>query len=162
MARAVYAHALFVRSTDLSLTLSVPNAVHRDKCEQHRPAVETALSDLVGSKVQVELVDSEGGDGGASSRRSDGGGGARQEKTAATKPVQSGQAPSERAPQAIADSAAAESGESDSASAPVEELQHDNEIDLDDLVDAPPESVKTPINRLAEAFPGSELIEERG
>jgi DNA polymerase-3 subunit gamma/tau len=41
-------------------------------------------------------------------------------------------------------------------------LQHDDEIDLDDLVDAPPESVKTPINRLAEAFPGSELIEERG
>ncbi len=37
----------------------------------------------------------------------------------------------------------------------------DDEVDLDDLVDAPPETVKTPIDRLAEAFPGSELIDER-
>ena len=36
--------------------------------------------------------------------------------------------------------------------------QHDDEIDLNDLTDVPPESVKTPIDRLAEAFPGSELI----
>ena len=39
-------------------------------------------------------------------------------------------------------------------------MEADEDIDLDDLVDAPPESVKTPIDRLAEAFPGSELIEE--
>jgi DNA polymerase-3 subunit gamma/tau len=37
----------------------------------------------------------------------------------------------------------------------------DDEIDLDDLVDAPPESVVSPIDRLAQAFPGSELIDER-
>ncbi|TPW11479.1 MAG: dnaX [Acidimicrobiaceae bacterium] len=37
----------------------------------------------------------------------------------------------------------------------------DEDIDLDDLVDAPPESVVTPIQRLAQAFPGSELIDER-
>jgi DNA polymerase-3 subunit gamma/tau len=37
----------------------------------------------------------------------------------------------------------------------------DEEIDLDDLVDAPPESVLTPIERLAQAFPGSELLDER-
>jgi len=41
-------------------------------------------------------------------------------------------------------------------------LPDDDEVDLDDLVDAPPETVKTPIDRLAEAFPGSELIEEAG
>lgn len=35
------------------------------------------------------------------------------------------------------------------------------EIDLHDLVDAPPESVVTPIERLAQAFPGSELLDER-
>jgi DNA polymerase-3 subunit gamma/tau len=37
----------------------------------------------------------------------------------------------------------------------------DDEIDLDDLVDAPPESVVSPIDRLAQAFPGSEMIDER-
>jgi DNA polymerase-3 subunit gamma/tau len=36
----------------------------------------------------------------------------------------------------------------------------DPDIDPDDLVDAPPEAVKSPIDRLAEAFPGSELIVE--
>ena len=42
------------------------------------------------------------------------------------------------------------------------ELPDDDDVDLDDLIDAPPESVKSPIDRLAEAFPGSELIEEAG
>jgi DNA polymerase III subunit gamma/tau len=40
------------------------------------------------------------------------------------------------------------------------EYPDDDDVDLDDLVDAPPESVKSPIERLAEAFPGSELIED--
>jgi DNA polymerase-3 subunit gamma/tau len=162
MARAVYAPAVFVRSTDSSLTLSVPNAVHREKCEQHRLAVEAALSELVGSKVQVELVDDEGGGGGGPSRRADGEESAPSEKSAGTKPLQSGETSPTRATQVINEGQAAESVESASASVPADELQHDDEIDLDDLVDAPPESVKTPINRLAEAFPGSELIEERG
>jgi len=41
-----------------------------------------------------------------------------------------------------------------------ESLPQDDEVDMDDLVDAPPESVKTPIDRLAEAFPGSELVDD--
>ena len=44
----------------------------------------------------------------------------------------------------------------------VSELPDDHDVDLDDLIDAPPESVKSPIERLAEAFPGSELIDEAG
>jgi DNA polymerase-3 subunit gamma/tau len=36
----------------------------------------------------------------------------------------------------------------------------DEEIDLDDLVDAPPEAVVSPIDRLAQAFPGSKLVDE--
>ncbi|MBG7603175.1 MAG: DNA polymerase III subunit gamma/tau [Actinobacteria bacterium] len=162
MARAVYAPAVFVRSTDSSLTLSVPNAVHRDKCEQHRPVVESALSDLAGSKVQVELVVDEGGGGGGPSRRADGEESSRPEKSAGKKPTQPGETSSTRATQAVDEGQVAESVESESATVPADALQHDDEIDLDDLVDAPPESVKTPINRLAEAFPGSELIEERG
>jgi DNA polymerase-3 subunit gamma/tau len=46
--------------------------------------------------------------------------------------------------------------------APLDVLPDDDDVDIDDLVDAPPESVKTPIDRLAEAFPGSELIEDVG
>ena len=46
MPRAIYAPATFVRSGDGVLTLSVPNAVHREKCEQHRAAVEKALGEL--------------------------------------------------------------------------------------------------------------------
>jgi DNA polymerase III subunit gamma/tau len=44
------------------------------------------------------------------------------------------------------------------APAPVEA---DDDVDLDDLVDVPPESVVSPIDRLAQAFPGSEMIDER-
>ena len=39
-------------------------------------------------------------------------------------------------------------------------LPDDHEVDLDELVDAPPEAVKTPVDRLAEAFPGSELVDD--
>jgi DNA polymerase III subunit gamma/tau len=39
-------------------------------------------------------------------------------------------------------------------------LPADDEVDLDDLSDAPPEVVKTPLDRLAEAFPGSELVDD--
>jgi DNA polymerase-3 subunit gamma/tau len=37
----------------------------------------------------------------------------------------------------------------------------DDEIDIHDLVDAPPDSVVTPIDRLTQAFPGSTLMPER-
>jgi DNA polymerase-3 subunit gamma/tau len=36
----------------------------------------------------------------------------------------------------------------------------DDEIDLDGLIDVPPEAVQTPADRLLEAFPGSKMIEE--
>ena len=36
----------------------------------------------------------------------------------------------------------------------------DDEVDISELVDAPPDSVVTPTDRLLQAFPGSQLIEE--
>jgi len=36
----------------------------------------------------------------------------------------------------------------------------DEEVDLTELVDAPPDSVVSPIDRLAQAFPGSKIIDE--
>jgi DNA polymerase-3 subunit gamma/tau len=51
---------------------------------------------------------------------------------------------------------------SDGRSAPsVVDVQADDEVDLSDLVDVPPEAVLSPIERLAQAFPGSEIIDER-
>jgi DNA polymerase-3 subunit gamma/tau len=150
MPRAIYAPATFVRCDEGVLTLAVPNAVHRAKCEEHRDAVEKMLSAHAGVAVTVALVDGGGGGSG-------GGGGAddvpRPEPVATTRRD---------------DEQGGSSGPIDGATAPGDtvvdshQLPDDDDVDLDDLVDAPPESVKTPIDRLAEAFPGSELIEEAG
>jgi DNA polymerase-3 subunit gamma/tau len=155
MPRAIYAPATFVRSGDGVLTLLVPNAVHRGKCEQHRAAVEKVLSEFAATAITIELVDGGGGSGG-------GGDG---DDVAAPK----------RAPAVGADSG--QVADMSSSATPVHStgpfddvhdatvayvLPEDDDVDMDDLIDAPPESVKTPIDRLAEAFPGSELIEEAG
>jgi DNA polymerase-3 subunit gamma/tau len=173
MARAVYGPAGFIRSTDSTLTLSVPNAVHRAKCEEQRSVVEAALASYVGGPVTVELIDDGGGGAG-------GGPSARTSADAAASSVSAAPAEPtpERAPhddaQAVETSSPRERGLAAAAAAvagPVDdlgvgagldELPDDDEVDLDDLTDAPPESVKSPIDRLAEAFPGSELIEEAG
>jgi DNA polymerase III subunit gamma/tau len=42
-----------------------------------------------------------------------------------------------------------------------EPVQADEDIDTGDLVDVPPDAVISPIDRLTQAFPGSEIIEER-
>jgi len=140
MARAVYAPAGFVGSTDSTITLSVPNAAHRAKCEEQRSVVEAALATFAGSPVSVELVDGDGGDGGGSESSSP------RERGLAT---------------AVVMGAAGETAEDDPPVSAID-LPDDDDVDLDDLIDAPPESVKSPIDRLAEAFPGSELIEEAG
>ena len=50
----------------------------------------------------------------------------------------------------------------DSAGASVSAAIDDEPIDPDELTDAPPEAVLTPIDRLAQAFPGSELVADDG
>ncbi len=157
MPRAIYAPATFVRSGDGVLTLAVPNAVHRGKCEQHRAAVEKALSAIAATAITIELVDG-GGDGGH-----DGGHVGRGGDDEVPAP---GRAPAGRDSSGrVADlSSVSSTGVFDDVAdmAVVHVLPDDDDVDLDDLIDAPPESVKTPIDRLAEAFPGSELIEEAG
>jgi DNA polymerase-3 subunit gamma/tau len=37
----------------------------------------------------------------------------------------------------------------------------DDDIDLNDLVDVPPDAVVSPLERLAQVFPGSKLLDER-
>jgi DNA polymerase-3 subunit gamma/tau len=151
MPRAIYAPAAFVRSTPTTLTLSVPNAAHRAKCEQHRAAVEAALQEFAGAVVQIELIEG------------DGGGGGQQEVSASA--IAEVAAPTSVVPGSMSAPMSASMPASEDAStvARVESvLPDDDDVDLDDLTDAPPESVKSPIERLAEAFPGSELVEEAG
>ena len=170
MARAVYAPAEFVTSTDTTLTLSVPNDVHLGKCEQHRAAVEAALATHAGHPVGVQLVSGSGGGPGADATAIEPASAA--EPPAPTSDPAGAADPAPEAPRgesslspraaAAARSAQELDAPEDDDVPPVVELPHDDDVDLDDLVDAPPETVKTPIDRLAEAFPGSELIEETG
>jgi DNA polymerase-3 subunit gamma/tau len=191
MARAVFSPAVYVSNTNSQLTLSLPNSIHREKCEQHRDAVEKALAAAAGAPVVLELVLGGGDDGGSrepipggapaqasspsqqqqgaapavsgepSVQSADSGGGAT---VVALPPTES---PRKAAERRLAEAAAAGLSpfpEDDVNYVPLvtnfESFPADDEIDLHDLVDAPPETVKTPIDRLAEAFPGSELVDD--
>jgi len=142
MVRAVYAPAAFVSSTDSTVTLALPNDVHRRKCDEQRPAVEAALSSHVGAPIAVELVTEGSDDDGAAAAAS----APPRATTARPTGDDDGDAAGDEPPVPPASSTP---------------LPDDDDVDLDELVDAPPASARTPIDRLAEAFPGSELIDER-
>ena len=210
MTRAVFSPATYVSNTDTVLTLSLPNPVHRDKCEQHRAAVEQALTSAVGGPVSIELVLAGGGGGGGESSGSGGSPSSNpatasapprsaEPTTPATPPaneppmdpghpaadpqadsvmVDDGDVPVQDAPRGRSESprraAERKAAEAQASGTPlqvdedvpaatkaeIDVLPEDHEVDLTELVDAPPETVKTPIDRLAEAFPGSELVTE--
>jgi DNA polymerase III subunit gamma/tau len=44
--------------------------------------------------------------------------------------------------------------------APAPPPPDEDDIDLTELVDAPPESIVSPTDRLLQAFPGSQMVEE--
>ena len=156
MPRAIYAPAAFVASTPTTLTLSVPNAAHRAKCEQHRAAVEAALQEFAGVAVRIELVDGGGGTDGGERDLAPAVRDGPSASTTGTMSTGTMSIPPEAEPEPTMTAVAP------MASSVVSSLPDDDDVDLDDLTDAPPESVKSPIERLAEAFPGSELIEEAG
>lgn len=109
MARALYSSMEVVATTSEAISFAPPNAATRAKCEECRPAVETAWRAATGQPVRIELV--------------------------------------------VKDEPA-------SPSAPTPPpMPADEDIDLDDLVDAAPGSAPTTLDRLAEAFPGSQLVE---
>jgi len=129
-----------------AVTFSLPNVAHREKCEQHREAVEAAIRNATGATVVVQLLV----EGESTSTPAP--------PTPAAEPAPNSVEPT-ASPEAARPVPAASSAPA--APAPIDEPPDDDDVDLDDLVDAPPESVKSPIDRLAEAFPGSELIDER-
>ena len=122
--RALFTPLEVVGAAPGAVTLAAPNATHRDKCVQHRAAVEQAWQAATGHAVTVDVVL---GDGASDA----------QTPAGAMRPgPATRRGPDPRAADAHAD------------------------IDLDDLVDAPPGTVTTTLDRLAQAFPGAELIEE--
>ncbi len=209
MTRAVFSPATYVSNSDDTLTLSLPNPVHRDKCEQHRATVEQALAVSVGSPVTLDLVIAGGGPGGGASGPSGSSDGNQTSNAGESGPGSAAGAaasgavvvpdsepidpshpaagaladdsngaaaddapqPARESPRRAAERKAAEAAANGTApmenddlpvvtEAEIHVLPEDHEVDLTELIDAPPESVKTPIDRLAEAFPGSELVTE--
>jgi len=89
----------------------------------------------------------------------------RRDRSADT-PATSVAAPAEITPRATSQpaieraraAAAADTEAAVAATAPVPVFEPDDEIDLSDLTDAPPESVRTPLDHLTDAFPGSQMV----
>ena len=134
--RSIYSVPRLLGIRDGALTLGAPNETHRAKCEQHRPEVEAAAAKVSGGPVPIALVVEAGSthhdDDVHDPRDSPSGGHAADGPSAQVVPLH-----------------------------PAGPPPADDDVDLDDLVDAPPDSVVSPIDRLAQAFPGSELIDER-
>jgi DNA polymerase III subunit gamma/tau len=134
LVRAMWSAGSFTRHDGDTWHFAVPNAAHGDKCEQYRAAVEGALSTAVGSPVHIVIGVGAGAGSPADDVLAD---------TTARPGVPTPGAGSGSA----ADAAAV--GEDDP-----------DDIDPDELTDAPPDSVLSPIDRLAQAFPGSELVDD--
>jgi DNA polymerase-3 subunit gamma/tau len=115
LAKARFAAARFVDVSDGAATFALPNDMHRQRCEELRPALEAALASALGTGVAVRLVvqTPEGGSVGAGA-----------------------------------------------AGSPTAVATGDDEIDLDSLVDVPAAPVLSAADKLVDAFPGAELIED--
>ena len=133
-ARAMYSNTTVLGERDGSLVIAVSNETHRMKCEDHRKDVEAAIAAVVGGKVAVRLVIQ--------------GGGEHEPDNASDSAMDHVNSASNVLPM--------KRSFSTPALLPAEE----DEIDLADLVDVPPETVVSPIDRLTQAFPGSHLVEE--
>jgi DNA polymerase-3 subunit gamma/tau len=104
----------FVESEGGRATFALPNAIHRDRCEEVRVDVEQALAAHFGRPVPLRLV-TEDAPGTAGSPAITGG----------------GPPPPE-----------------------------DESIDLDDLQDAPPAEVRSPLDQVLSTFEGATVVEE--
>lgn len=147
LVRAIYSVPKLLGVRDGALTLGAPNDAHRAKCEQHRAEVERIAAGIVGAPVRVAVITD------ASARHDD-------HDDHDDRDLHDARDPRDAR-------GGSDGGRSAGGGAPVVQLHPagpppaDEDIDLDDLVDAPPESVVSPIDRLAQAFPGSELLDER-
>ena len=135
MARALFSAGHIVGDSNGTLLVGLPNETHRSRCEGHRGDVEAAITKHFGVGIKLTLVvdtspPSEGGQGGSSTSRNNSNNNTDPTDTGSRRPAE---------PRA---------------------LPKDEEVDVNDLIDAPPESVISPIDQLSQAFPGSKLIDE--
>jgi hypothetical protein len=112
-ARARFAAGRFVDVAAGAAVYALPNDAHRNRCEEVRAAVETALAAHFGRPVPLRLVV----DGDATG-------------------------PPAASPE------------------PVVAPEHEEPIDVHELADAPAEPPRSPAERLTDAFPGAQVLEE--
>ncbi len=105
----------FVASEGDRATFALPNAIHRDRCEEVRVDVEQALEAHFGRPVPLRLLTEDPGAGG----------------TLGAGPAAAGGPPPD-----------------------------DEPIDLDDLQEAPPSEVRSPVDHVLSAFEGATVVEE--
>ena len=162
LVRALFSAGSFTGHDGTIWQFSVPNAAHGRKCDEHRADVEAALSAAVGSPVTIVI-----GEGATDGPDRSG------PMSRTTSPMAASPSPSSSASSSSASSGSASSSSvpaptrsgrnrDDSAEASAPATIDDEPIDPDELTDAPPEAVLTPIDRLAQAFPGSELVADDG
>ena len=135
MARALFSAGHIVGDSNGTLLVGLPNETHRSRCESHRGDVEAAITKHFGVGIKLTLVVDtsspfEGAQGSSSSSRNNSNNNTDPTDTGSRRPAE---------PRA---------------------LPKDEEVDVNDLIDAPPESVISPIDQLSQAFPGSKLIDE--
>jgi DNA polymerase-3 subunit gamma/tau len=145
--RALYSAGSFSGHDGTTWHFNVPNAAHGKKCEPHRADVEAALSAAVGSPITIVI-----GEGAVDDP----------DHPAPTPATGSPRPAAPRSPGSVSASNSPQRTRDDSAGASLPVAIDDEPIDPDELTDAPPETVLTPIDRLAQAFPGSELVADDG
>ncbi len=138
-ARAVLAAGRWVDAPD-GVALALPNQPHRLRSEPHRAELETVLASQFGRPVPVTLVLEQDV---PTPARPDGRAGPDR-----------GEPESGRGPDPGPD------GGRRRQSAPAPPPDPEEAIDPSELVDAGPEHDLAPIERLTQAFPGAELLEE--
>jgi DNA polymerase-3 subunit gamma/tau len=139
--RALYSAGSFTGNDGATWHFSVPNAAHGKKCAEHRTDVEAALSAAVGTPITIVIGEGAHDDPDHSA------------PVARATPATDASSGSARA----APEASLSDPGDDVAGAPPSAVT-DEPVDPDELTDAPPDTVLTPIDRLAQAFPGSELV----
>jgi len=132
--RALYSAGNFDHHDSQVWYFTVPNPAHADKCHEHLDTVQRALSEAAG--FDVRLVITPTGSGETNPR-------------GITRP----------SPAAVADTAANPAARDTSDTAPSAPDPIDEMVDPSELTDVPPDEVLDPIQRIAQKFPGSELID---
>lgn len=139
LARPVFSAVKVVGERDGHLVLGAPNEPHRARAAAHVADVESAIAKVVGVPVPVLLeVDSSAGD----------------DLPRTVVPLRGAERPTViAAPRPTGDDPGPPEADVD--------VDLDADIDLSELTDVPPESVVGPVERLLQAFPGSQELDER-